>query len=150
MSPTIFQRISPLLPALPRIGMSLSPRDDPDVPHCEATTWYDLLLFYLLNYLAHAATAPSPSGARTRLVFQAQFFALLFPLNSLLKAVTLLFHRSIFGSDDIGMACAVGAVAVVARKKDWKPALNGETLVCTTFPRLFEQDTQHEAGSTKM
>jgi len=143
MSPTIFQRISPLL-------LALSPRDDPDVPHCEATTWYDLLLFYLLNYLAHAATAPSPPGARTRLVFQAQFFALLFPFNSLLKAVTLLFHRSIFGSDDIGMACAVGAVAVVARKKDWKPALNGETLVCTTFPRLFEQDTQHEAGSTKM
>jgi len=72
--------------------------------------------FSTSSTIAHAATAPSPPGARTRLVFQAQFFALLFPFNSLLKAVTLLFHRSIFGSDDIGMACAVGAVAVVARK----------------------------------
>ena len=144
MSPTVFQ---PSL--LPKIGMSTSPRDD--LPKCEATTWYDLLLFYLLNYFAHAATAPSPPGARTPLIFLAKFFALLLPFSSLLKAVILLFHHSIFGSDDVGMAYAVGAVVVVARKEDWKPALEyGETLVCTTLPRQFEEDAQCEARSTKM
>jgi len=91
---------------------------------CEATTWRDIFLFYLLNYFTHAATALSPPGARSWVIFKSQLICLLYPFHGLLRAVSLLFSHCVFGTDELGSALAVGALTVVSRTKTWKPLPN--------------------------
>jgi len=120
---------------------------------CEATTWRDILLFYLINYIAHAATAPSPPGARLWLICRSQLTCLLYPFHGLVKAVSSLFSHQIFGTHELGKALSVGALTVVSRKKSWKPSTEspGEELLCSVFPNEFfegraEQDSPSEAA----
>src|SRR6188768_1107949 len=123
---------------------------------CEATTWSDIFLFYLLNYFAHAATALSPPGARSWVIFKSQLICLLYPFHGLLRAVSLLFSHCVFGTDELGSALAVGALTVVSRTKTWKPPTKcGEELLCSGLPNQFfearraEKDAPSEKSKEK-
>ena len=117
-----------------------------DTPvNCEATTWRDILLFYLINYFAHAATAISPPGARSRLIFRSQLICLFYPFHGLLKAVSLLLSHCVFGTYELGKALSVGALTVVSRTESWKPPTkSGEELLCSGLPDEFFETEQDD------
>jgi len=135
----IISQLRALLIVFPPIVVAapLSSRDD---AHCEAATWRDVLL---LNCLAHAATAPSPPGARSRIIFQSQLLCLLYPFHGLLNAVTPLFYHCVFSTNELGNALALGALAVVARTEEWNPPTKyGERLLYASLPTGFITDSE--------
>jgi hypothetical protein len=130
----IFAFLLPSSIALPL----LSP---PATVHCVLTTWKDVLVFFLINYVAHAATAPSPPGAGWSGGFLWRFISLLWPFAGLSRAAILILSDCRFGDNELGKAISVGALTVVARTELWEPPDEcGEDLVCASLPEQFKKD----------
>ena len=116
----------------------LSVRDE---LRCVPTTGYDILVFFLSNYFAYAATSPSPPGSGITHIIRSQLRGLLFPFGALLQTIGLLFYHCVFGEDELGKALSVGALAVVVRTESWKPLMTcREKLHCTSIPAELVQD----------
>jgi len=116
-----------------------------DQLECSPTTWADIFSFFLLNYVAHAATTPSPPGVNWLGAFQFPFISILYPFFGLGRTSSIIVNHASYGEDDLGKALSVGALAVAARTEDWKlPSECGEKLICESFPSQFLEDS----GST--
>jgi len=122
------------------IAIPIFPDDSVD---CSPTTWTDILSFFLLNYVAHAATTPSPPGVNWWGSFQYPFISVLFPFAGLGRASSIIFNNAYYGVDDLGKALSVGALAVAVRTKNWNPLHEcGERLVCDSLPSQFLEDSR--------
>jgi len=110
--------------------------------YCMPTTWMDIFSFFLLNYVAHAATTPSPPGVKTWGTIQFPILSVLFPFLGLGRAAFIILSDAWYGEDDLGKALSVGALAVVARTSAWKPLTQGDTkLLCHAMPIGFLEDS---------
>ena len=92
---------------------------------CTPIDWRGILTFFLLNYVAHAATVPGLAGATWWLHLQWSILSLFLPFAGLGRALGLLWSHFLYNDDDIGKAIAQGAIAVARRSKEWKPLLTG-------------------------
>jgi hypothetical protein len=116
----------------------------PEALPCEPTTWRDIFLFFLVNYAAHAATAPPQPGERSSWGISWKFISLLFPFTGLFRSASIIFKDCCFGEDELGKALAVGALTVAARTKLWQPLDHecSENMVCAiqSLPKYFKED----------
>lgn len=98
---------------------------------CNPTKWYNVVIFFLGNYLAHAATVKSYPGERTWSFLTATVGALLMPTSGLIRGINSIarnakfkrktFWKAAWCDTDYQTAAAAGALCMVVRKKSWKP-----------------------------
>jgi len=83
--------------------------------YCRSTTWTDIIVFYLGNYVAHAATTMSlPSHT----LYDAAFTfvaALLFPASGVTRGVRAILRRAIFADTELQTAARSGALCMVVK-----------------------------------
>jgi hypothetical protein len=94
---------------------------------CTPTSWADVVVFFLGNYVAHAATVHSffleskwdkrIDGLR----------ALLVPAIGLQRAISLISRFAILGKTDLEVAARSGALGMLIRASNWRP-LEGDSL----------------------
>ncbi|KDQ51989.1 hypothetical protein JAAARDRAFT_492802 [Jaapia argillacea MUCL 33604] len=88
---------------------------------CNRTTWHDIVIFFVANYIAHAATVPSVPGAKW---YDSAFWttvSLFLPLAGLGKSAGLVGRHFLAGKSDLEKASAREALLVVVRSRDWQP-----------------------------
>jgi hypothetical protein len=107
---------------------------------CAAIDFKGVLVFFLGNYVAHAATVPFRPGGKWMESAPFAFASLIYPLFGLIRAAALLDKHRKFGKDEIGLAIAQGAVMVAVRSKDWEPPTHDQ-LVFVGLPQEFLADT---------
>jgi hypothetical protein len=105
--------------------------DNGDDVICTSTKWYNVVVFFIGNYFAHAATVKSYPGERTWSIAAATLGALLIPTTGLIRGINSIarnakFKRKRFwttplSDPDYQTAAAAGALCMVVRKKSWKP-----------------------------
>jgi hypothetical protein len=88
---------------------------------CTPTSWTDVLVFFLGNYIAHAGTVIVLPGESTVSLTFAVIFALLFPTSGILRGISAIHSFAKFAKTDLQMAARAQALCMVARKEDWTP-----------------------------
>jgi len=88
---------------------------------CKPTTWTDIIVFFLGNYLAHAATIKSLPGEYAGSFSFAVVVALLFPPTGMARGLSAIFSFSKLSKTDLQSAARAGALCMVVRTSDWKP-----------------------------
>lgn len=95
-----------------------------DVSACSIlATWQNALIFFSSNYLAHAASVPSPAGTSWRDVPRWPLLAAFLPFAGLGRSISLISRYIACGYREghLKQAFVSNAVAVVARSPDWEP-----------------------------
>ena len=110
---------------------------------CQPATWWSVVLFFLVNYLAHCFTVRSFPGESTYDQVVAVVIALLFPSAGLIRAVDGIVRHSRFlrrhrrrRGGELAQAARSGALLMVIRNKYWRPAV-GDTIRGIRFQRLW-------------
>ncbi|KDQ56140.1 hypothetical protein JAAARDRAFT_195344 [Jaapia argillacea MUCL 33604] len=95
---------------------------------CLESVWLDIVVFFTVNYVAHAATVPTGAGMRWYDTTFTTVSCLLLPFTGLQKSVTMMAVYRWSGSSDLEKARARGALLIVARSADWRPAEKPEDI----------------------
>ncbi|KAK7187270.1 hypothetical protein DPSP01_011319 [Paraphaeosphaeria sporulosa] len=94
---------------------------------CTPTKWTDVVLFYLFNYVAHAATVLTRPGERSDDFMVSVIGSLLFPALGLYRGIEAILSRAAFvRHDNLRKAARSGALCLVVRGKDWRPHYGDE------------------------
>lgn len=81
-----------------------------------------ITVFFLTNYLAHAATVKSSPGDKISVTIVNTILALFFPMSGLIRAVNAIMRFGRWGGRPIDNACRAGALCVVVRTMGWVPS----------------------------
>lgn len=84
---------------------------------CMPTKWHNILTFFAINYVSHAATVKSRPGQRFRHAAYDFFFALMFPFSGLSRAFQALCGFSWPSDDALTSAFRAGALWIVEERK---------------------------------
>ena len=82
---------------------------------CLPTKWTDVVIFFLGNYLAHAATLRSVPGRSVFQSFFAMLKALFFPVSGVTLGVRGIFSFAALAKTDLQAAARAGALCKVIR-----------------------------------
>ena len=99
-----------------------------------------VLIFFLANYIAHAATVPSVAEGCFTVSALWIMASLFYPFAGLLRSIYLV-HEHTLAEDKIGGAIRQGAVMVAARSKDWVPRFTRDELVYVGVLYEFPENT---------
>ena len=88
---------------------------------CLPTQWYDVVLFLLGNYVAHAFTVVSKPGEPYQDYWLRTFVALLFPHTGLEDGLKAIYRHACFVGDPLQTAGRAGALVMVVRSPKWRP-----------------------------
>ncbi|KAJ7442121.1 hypothetical protein FB451DRAFT_1190675 [Mycena latifolia] len=98
---------------------------------CVPTRPWDILVFILANYLAHAVTVQSYPGESSFDLAWGTVAAVLSPTSGMIRGITAIMRRGWFSGSDprkahldgtpLQTALCCGALCMVVRTKDWKP-----------------------------
>lgn len=113
--------LSFLLFILPISAAPLSLRPEKGTTVCTDANWDEVLLFLLVNYLAHAATAVSFPGESKWELNVRRLDSLLVPYIGLMYALRKIQWFLILEKDPLKRACRAEALCQVVRTKDWTP-----------------------------
>ena len=80
---------------------------------CRPARWTDVIVFYLSNYVTHAATVISRPGERPVLVILGVLAAVLFPGGGLIFGVETIFCRAVLAPTQLQTAARAGALCYV-------------------------------------
>jgi hypothetical protein len=100
---------------------------------CTPTRWTDILIFYLANYAAHAATTRSLPGEDASSFAIIVMAALLFPAAGAFRGILGIRSLSMFGKTDLEKAARAGALCMVVRTHKWRPNASDSlhnTIIC--------------------
>lgn len=109
---------------------------------CTPIQWTDIVVFFLGNYVAHAATVHSFHGESAAMKVLNTFSALLFPGFALFRGLAVISSLAVFGKSELEIAARAGALGVVVRSKDWRPAA-GDIVEHAVFRQSPEQTSSH-------
>jgi hypothetical protein len=84
---------------------------------CKPTTWHDVIVFLLDNFVAHVANIPQTPGAKWYISLQWSLIALLLPFVTLTPSVWKLCDHFLTGGNDFKNAYAARALVVVIRTR---------------------------------
>jgi hypothetical protein len=112
---------------------------------CTPADWRDVIIFYLGNYLAHAATVITTPGESTFSVIATMISALFFPTSGVLRGASAIMTFAKFAKDDLQTAARARALCMVVRTEAWRPQ-KGQTFPHAVL-RLGEGHEQANAGS---
>jgi hypothetical protein len=76
---------------------------------CTPPKWTDIAVFFLGNYLAHAATIVTSPGESPLSVAVATVYALLFPIAGVVRGLNAIMSLAIWGKNDLKKAARAGA-----------------------------------------
>lgn len=136
-----------------RSSIALPLLSPPKALHCEPTTWQEIFVFFLVNYVAHAPTVPPHPGERLLggIVWKLTF--LLLPFAGLFRSAFIILKDCCFGEDELGKALAVGGLTVAARTGLWEPPDHEcfENMVCEiqSLPKYFKEDPGSAASAER-
>jgi len=82
---------------------------------CTPARWTDIAVFFLGNYVAHAATVKTLPGEATLSIFLAMIFALLFPVSGMARGVAAIRQHAMTRSHPLDRALRAGALCMVVR-----------------------------------
>jgi hypothetical protein len=84
---------------------------------CTPASWMDILLFYIVNYVAHVGTVRLPPGHKlpTPALYALSFF---FPLTFFTTAVDCILDCVIFATSPLQKAARAGSLCMVDRGED--------------------------------
>ena len=88
---------------------------------CVPTKWYQIVIFFAVNYLSHAATIKSRPGQTYFHSARDFLLALAFPFSGVLRAVETFWRCSWPWENDLVKATRAGAFCVVVRNRQWTP-----------------------------
>ncbi|OSX59480.1 hypothetical protein POSPLADRAFT_1048794 [Postia placenta MAD-698-R-SB12] len=123
----------------------------------DLTIIWDLILFFITNYVAHAATTPGLIGTLDPAVYIGyktwisipSIFALFLPYGGLVRSICIMVgisSLSPFGLDEVTMALLSGTIVLVARDpRRWQPSQT-EELIWVKLPAMFHDITDEEAS----
>ena len=107
---------------------------------CVPAAWSDVVSFFLVNYVAHAASIKPRAGEGTSSVMLTTFTALLFPFSGAMRGFVALTMRPRYKGDALQQAARAGALCVVSRTKDWRPIAGQEVTGCIFLCPKLESD----------
>lgn len=87
---------------------------------CTDTTWHDVVVFLLANFVAHIATLPQNPGVKWYISLQWSIVALFLPFTALTATIWKLAAHFQYGGTELQNAAAAGALLHVSRTADWK------------------------------
>ena len=88
---------------------------------CLPITWYQIVLFFAINYGSHAATIRSRPGQTQYHTARDIVVALLFPFSGVLRAIESFSRCSWPSENDLLKAARAGALCIVVRNTKWRP-----------------------------
>jgi hypothetical protein len=88
---------------------------------CTPTVWTDVVVFFLGNYLAHAATIKTNPGESPQSVTTAIIAALLFPTAGIARGLRAIYSLAKYGKTDLHVAARARALCMLTRAGDWEP-----------------------------
>ncbi|UKZ88256.1 uncharacterized protein TrAFT101_004016 [Trichoderma asperellum] len=100
---------------------------DPDLI-CVPTQWYDIAIFIVGNYIAHAATVVTVPGQSTTWTVLHIVYATLFPVTGFIMGLRTILRLALLGKTDLHKAARAGALIKVVRKGDYKSS-SGEAII---------------------
>ena len=77
---------------------------------CGKITWQDIIVFYLVNYIAHAGTIHHPAGSKWNYVFEWSASAVLLLYVGLGRSLGLVYHHFTWGKHPFYQAGARGVI----------------------------------------
>lgn len=90
---------------------------------CRSTRWTDVLVFFLLNYVAHCFTVKAYPGENALTVAFAVICAFFLPATGIIRALdAILRHARLRKGNELVRACEAGALCMVVRGPEWRPA----------------------------
>ena len=107
--------------------------------------WYNILIFFALNYASHAATVKSRPGQTYMHTARDVVLSLLYPYAGLMRALESL-ARSSWTTNDLTKAARAGALCMVVRNKDWKPSWRTRILARMPNENLPETSCIQDPG----
>lgn len=114
----------------PTINMTVSVPEgttDHGTPNliCPPTQWFDIIVFFFINYLAHVFTLISSPGATPRELFLTGLAALLVPASGIIRSFRWIFsHAAMCTENPVEQAIRAGAVCMLLREENIDP--NGQ------------------------
>ena len=87
---------------------------------CVPARWYQILIFFAVNYISHAATVKSRPGQMLYRAAGDFLLALAFPFSGVLRAIESFSRFSWPNKNDLVKATRAGALCVVVRNSDWQ------------------------------
>ena len=90
---------------------------------CTPIKWLDILIFFLGNYIAHAATVKALPGEKAIDVTFAVFLAISFPFSGVARGLEAIVRCAVlyYPANDLRTAVRAGALCIVIRDENWKP-----------------------------
>lgn len=117
---------------------------------CTPTKWSDIAVFFLANYVSHAATVKSLPGEPVIPAFIALVFALLFPVSGISRGLDAIRQKGVFCDNPVEAASRAGALCTVVRSSEWKPQIGDKVRnVVITGPRTSRFSRTLDAFSTR-
>ena len=89
---------------------------------CTPSKWTDVAKFLLANYVVHAATVKSVPGESFISVLKSIICSLLFPVSGVERGVNAIYQRAILAKTPLEAAARAGALCMVVRSPEWRPA----------------------------
>jgi hypothetical protein len=96
---------------------SFSNHGDPQLV-CRATKWTDIMAFFALNYIAHAATLKSLPGEKAPSMILNILAALFFPTSGIFRGINTLWSCAMLADSDLEVAARADALCTVIA---WPP-----------------------------
>ncbi|KAI0897872.1 hypothetical protein F4806DRAFT_379711 [Annulohypoxylon nitens] len=94
---------------------------------CTPASWTDVALFYLGNYVAHAATVRVSPGEPILDRIVNSIAILLFPQAGAMKGLNAIFRCAVLEKSPLQRAARSGALCMVVRTPEWRP-MPGESI----------------------
>jgi hypothetical protein len=89
---------------------------------CTQAKWTDIVLFYAVNYLAHAVTVKSLPGEKLIDAAHIIFSALIYPYSGVIRGIEVIIRRAAYHQgNELQRAARAGALCVVVRSELWTP-----------------------------
>ena len=82
---------------------------------CRQAKWTDVIIFYIGNYVAHAATILSKPGQSLLSTICTVLLALLFPSSGVINGIEAMLTLAIFAPTELRTAARAGALCMVVK-----------------------------------
>lgn len=104
---------------------------------CKPASAIDIIVFFLGNYVAHAATVVALPGEPQWITVSNMFLVMLWPTFGCVRGLISVFRSAVFVKDPLERAQRAGALIMVTRSATWEP-IPGEPMRSMTFlPSCF-------------
>lgn len=87
--------------------------------YCRESKWSDVVVFFIVNIIAHAATVPSIPGSSTTEIILAALESILLPFCGVGRAVRIIYKSPVFAGSPLQSAAWAEAICVVGRTRHW-------------------------------